>query len=188
MFDNPILSTDSHKDLGLVSSTDLSWTKHYSFITSRAYRILGLIRRIFYKSYSPLIALKLYTPLVRSQFSYYTQLWRPHLLKDILSIERIQRHASKYILHDYTSSYKFRLLKLKLLPLMYFLNYRTSCLPSNLSSYQLNSLTSQITYLLTPRLRTSNKLVHPHHFNNKSRHSYFHRIPGLLGMPFQLLT
>ena len=120
MFDNPILSTDSHKDLGLVLSTDLSWTKHYSFITARAYRILRLIRRIFYKSYSPLIALKLYTPLVRSHFSYCTQLWRPHLLKDILSIERIQWRATKYNLHDYTSSYKFRLLKLKLLPLMYF--------------------------------------------------------------------
>ena len=81
MFDNPISSTDPHKDLGLVLSTDLSWTKHYSFITARAYRILGLIRRIFYKLYSPSIALKLYTSLVRSQLSYCTQLWCPHLLK-----------------------------------------------------------------------------------------------------------
>ena len=40
-------------------------------------------------------------------------------MKDILIIERVQRHATKYILNDFTSCYKTRLLKLNLLPLMY---------------------------------------------------------------------
>ena len=40
-------------------------------------------------------------------------------MKDILTIERVQRRATKYILNDYTSSYKTHLLKLNLLPLMY---------------------------------------------------------------------
>ena len=36
------------------------------------------------------------------------------LLKDIINMERIQRCSTKYILNDYTSDYKARLLKLKL--------------------------------------------------------------------------
>ena len=41
-------------------------------------------------------------------------------MKDILNIERVQRRATKDVLNDYASDYKTRLLKLKLLPLMYF--------------------------------------------------------------------
>ena len=46
-------------------------------------------------------------------------MWRPQLIKDITLLERIQRRATKYILNDYTSTYKFRLEQLNLLPLMY---------------------------------------------------------------------
>ena len=63
--------------------------------------------------------LGLYVSMVRSQLLYCTQIWRPHLMKDILNIERVQCRATKYILNDYTSCYKTRLIKLKLLPLMY---------------------------------------------------------------------
>ena len=70
MFDNPILLTDSHKDLGLVLSTDLilNKLKHYSFITLKL-RMKGLICHIFYIiiSFSINITLKVYTSLVRSQ-------------------------------------------------------------------------------------------------------------------------
>ena len=43
------------------------------------------------------------------------------------------------------------------------------------------NITNYISFSSTStRLGTSNKLaiVHPHHLNNKSRHFYFHRIPG----------
>ena len=38
-------------------------------------------------------------------------------MKDILNIELVQCHATKYILNDYISSCKTRVTKLKLLPL-----------------------------------------------------------------------
>ena len=41
-------------------------------------------------------------------------------IKDIITLERIQRHPTKFILNDYCSDYKNRLIKLKLLPLMRF--------------------------------------------------------------------
>ena len=39
-------------------------------------------------------------------------------IKDILSIETVQRRATKHILNDFSSNYKSRLTKLNLLPLM----------------------------------------------------------------------
>ena len=44
---------------------------------------------------------------------------QPYLLKDIITLERIQRRATKFILNDYQSSYRFRLVELHLLPFMY---------------------------------------------------------------------
>ena len=65
--------------------------------------------------------LLLYITLVRSKICYCSQIWRPHLIKDIKAFEQIQQHATKYILNNFTSDYKSRLIALKLLPLMYWL-------------------------------------------------------------------
>ena len=87
--------------------------------TSRAYKLLGLIRRTLSSCHSTTTMTRLYVSLVRSQLFYCTQVWRPHLMRDILNIERVQCRATKYILNDYTSSYKTHLILLNLLPLMY---------------------------------------------------------------------
>ena len=42
-------------------------------------------------------------------------------MNDILSIERVQRRATKFILHNWESSYKSRLVALNLLLIMYWL-------------------------------------------------------------------
>ena len=117
--DTCIPRSDSHKDLGITLSVDLSWNKHHKTITACAYKVLGLIRRIFSSCHSTTTMTRLYVFLVCSQLFYCTQIWRPHLMKDILNIERVQCHAPKHILNDYTSSYKTHLIQLNLLPLMY---------------------------------------------------------------------
>lgn len=38
--------------------------------------------------------------LVRSQLSYSSQVWRPMFIKDIESLAKVQRRATKYILND----------------------------------------------------------------------------------------
>ena len=53
---------------------------------------------------------------------FCSTLWKPYLLKDIRQLEQLQRCATKYILNDYTSNYKSRLLELKIFPLMYVLD------------------------------------------------------------------
>ena len=83
-----------------------------------------MVRRNFCLSCPVSIKRQLYISLVRSQVTYGSQIWRPRLIKDIWKLEQLQRRATKYILQDYSSNYKHRLLSLSLLPLsmLYELN------------------------------------------------------------------
>ena len=76
-------------------------------ITSKAYKSLGLLRRVLKNSYCPEA---LYISIVRPNLLYCSPLWRPY-----------QRRATKFILSDYSSDYKTRLIQLGMLPLMYIL-------------------------------------------------------------------
>ncbi len=73
------------------------------YISYKAYKMLGLLKRTFSSTNSIKTKKQLYLSLVRSQLSYGSQLWRPMLLKDILSLEKIQRRATKFILPQTTS-------------------------------------------------------------------------------------
>ena len=84
--DTFIPRSDSHKDLGISLSVDLSWNKHKT-ITACAYKMLGLIHRTFSSCHSTTTMTRLYVSLVRSQLFYCTQIWHPHLMKVILNIE-----------------------------------------------------------------------------------------------------
>jgi len=107
------------QNLGVTFSSNFSWTAHYSKITTKAYQMLGLVRRTF-RINCVNAKKQLYIALVRSQLQYCSILWRPQLIRDITTIERIQCRATKYILQDYNSSYKSRLQQQNLLPLMYY--------------------------------------------------------------------
>ena len=106
------------KDLGLIVSADFNWRPHYQLITSRAYKMLGLIRRVFSSSVAVPAKRSLYTSLVRSQLLYCSQIWHPYLLVDVKAIELVQRRATKFIVNDTSMDYRNRLIHLKLLPLM----------------------------------------------------------------------
>ena len=174
-------SPESHRDLGVLVRGDLSWCDHYSHICSKAYSSLYMIKRAFTTA-DVSSKRRLYISLVRSKLVYCSQLWRPYLKKDILILERVQRRATKYILGDYSSSYRERLMALDLLPLMYWLElndlmYLVNALknPSdNMSILQFVSFCSSST-----RSNTHHKLKHKYNRTSKSHHFYFHRIVRL---------
>ena len=180
--DTAIPLNNSHKDLGIILSDDLSWEKHYKSISARAYKVLGLIRRTIAPSHSSSTLVTLYISMVRSQLIYCTQIWHPHLMKDILSLEQIQRRATKLLLNDYTSNYKTRLVKLKILPLMYLLELQDILFAIKSMKFPTKQFNIQ-DYInfssAATRSGTSNKMIIPRHINNISRHSYFHRLPAL---------
>jgi hypothetical protein len=113
-----ISEVESHKDLGIILASDLSWSRHHDYILARAYGKLSQVRRTFSDYCTVGTRKKLYVSLIRSQLIYGSQIWRPMLCKDIQKLEKLQRRATKYILQDYSIDYKLRLLSLKLLPLM----------------------------------------------------------------------
>ena len=114
-----IVSQDHCRDLGVIFSSDRSWTEHYHSISAKAYQTLGLIRRLFLSSVPICVKKLLFISLVKSRLTYCSQVWRPHYIKDIRFLERVQPRVTKYILNDFQSDYRSRLISLHLLPLMY---------------------------------------------------------------------
>ena len=173
---------DQCKDLGVVFSSNLSWSRHYSAIAAKAYRKLGLIRRTFSISTPANIKKQLYLSLVRSQLSYCSPVWRPHLIKDVKSIESIQRRATKYILKDYESDYKDRLMALKILPLMYLFElFDILFLVRNLKFADPSFPLMDYIRFASSSTRSSSslKLVHVQSKSSLSHHCYFSRVVRL---------
>ena len=111
-------SKSKGRDLGLFVSDNLQWRPHYQQITSKAYKMLSLLHRVFSNSMSAAAKCHLYTSLVRSQLLYCSVIWYPHLLVDIKCLELVQRRATKFVINDTTMNYKDCLTHLHLLPLM----------------------------------------------------------------------
>ena len=170
-----------HKDLGIFMKSDLSWSDHYSFIISKAYRELSILRRSFHSLHSPSAKRTLYVTFVRSHLIYCSPVWRPRFIKDVQLLERVQRRATKYILDDFTSDYKDRLISLDLLLLMMF--YKLLDIMFFVKSFKSpNDCFNISSYLkfATCATRSSNlKLIHTRSPNNTSRHFYFNRFPRL---------
>ena len=171
-----------HRDLGVIMSRDLSWSNHYDYISAKAYKTLGLIRRSFHHISSISTKRTLYISLIRPQILYGSQIWRPHLIKDIIKIENIQRRASKFILNDFLSDYKSRLTSLHILPLMLSMElndiiFMVRCLQSSHCCIDIHSLISFSSS--DTRSASSHKMIHSISSTNHSRHFFFNRIPRL---------
>ena len=179
---NEVPEHTSHKDLGVVFSSDLTFTAHYDMIIKRAYRVLGLLRRTFRASTNVHEKLLLYVSLVRSQLLYCSQIWRPYLVSDIAKLERVQRRATKFILNDYTSDYKARLLALNLLPLMFVLELRDVmvCVQSFKSPTRDFDIMNFVSFSSgDTRSSAARKMRHASCSTNSVKHFYFNRLPRL---------
>ena len=120
--------------------------------------------------------------MYQSQLLYCSPLWRPQLLKDIFTLERVQRRATKFILNDYKISYKASLKKLHLLPLMYvfelndlmFFVKSLKAPTDHFNIYQHVHFTKNST-----RSGAYSKLVHRKTASSTHQHFYFNRIVRL---------
>ena len=105
------------RDLGLLTNHHLSWNSHIDTITSKAKRILGLIKRTC-RGWKDTETLKtLYCTLVRSQVEYGSVVWSPYTSRNNDKLERIQRRGTKFILGQNDISYEDRLKCLNMLSL-----------------------------------------------------------------------
>ena len=172
------------KDLGIWLSSDLDWSHHYQQICAKAYKMLSLIRRNISPQCSPDLKRALYLCLIRSQLSFCSQLWRPRFIKDIISLERIQRRSTKFILNDFATDYKSRLISLHLTPLMYFFKlndilFFIRCVKNPPPNFDIMRFVSFSNSSIHTRSTSCGKLQHHFSPNNYTRFFYFNRLPTL---------
>ena len=83
----------SYKYLGVVISSNLSWSPHIPSVCSKSRKILGYIFCNLYRFSSPSSLFTLYSSLVLPHLSYYLSLWDPHTKSDIKGFESVQKFA-----------------------------------------------------------------------------------------------
>ncbi|XP_054259903.1 uncharacterized protein LOC128984590 [Macrosteles quadrilineatus] len=86
----PLARSDNIRDLGVVLSADLSFSRHIEEIYSKATRILGLIMRSSRCGLSIEALRTLYISLVRSRLEYCSSIWSPHQQCYIDRLESVQ--------------------------------------------------------------------------------------------------
>ena len=108
-----IEAVDSIKDLGVIINKKFKVNYQVANAAKKANQILGLIGRTF-ECRNKNIILKLYKSLVRPHLDYCVQVWNPHLAKDIILLQRVQKRATKMISSLKNQRYEQRLRMLNL--------------------------------------------------------------------------
>ena len=109
----PIKCVENHKDLAILVTKNTTWSKQINFTSWSAYQSLYLICP-FISFCSPNVRKQLYICLVHSRLTNCSQIWRPHLIKDTICLEKVQRRATKYIPNIFSIDCKARLKPLQL--------------------------------------------------------------------------
>ena len=113
---NVLERVESINYLGVTVSSDLSLSKNIKSMFAKANSLLGMLS---FDAPSP-VKFQLYVSHVRSILAYCSPLRSPANVKDILLLERVQRHATKNILDNYSDMSKAeRCIKLSILPLCF---------------------------------------------------------------------
>jgi len=119
---NTIASTvpkvDIYKDLGVLFDSHLTFKDHLEDKINKTYRIIRLIKRNFINVDAKTFTL-LYKSLVRPHIEYANSVWHPYKKKDIETIEKVQKRATKLVISVRKSTYKHRLIELNLHTLKY---------------------------------------------------------------------
>ena len=110
---NILEAVNFERDLGVVIQNDLKVTEQCTKVVKTANKILGMINRtISFKTKDNIV--RLYKSLLRPHLEYCVQSWRPHLVKDINLLEKVQRRATRLIPTLKGLSYEQRLHALSL--------------------------------------------------------------------------
>ena len=102
----PLQMVESYKYLGLLLSSNMSWSPHIESIYSKARQILGLLYRRFYSSADSDAIKQLYLSLVRPHLEYACQVLDPHLLRDKKKLEGVQKFGLRLASHQWDAGYQ----------------------------------------------------------------------------------
>ena len=146
------------------------------------YKTFSLLHRSLAKALSIHTKKVLYISLVRSKLTYCSPIWQPQYMKDMQLLETLQGRATKFILNDYKSCYRSRLLTLRMLPLMMQLEIIDILffVTSIKHPTERFDILEYVTFSSASMWSSSKcKLVHTLARINHDRHFYFNRLPRL---------
>ena len=115
---NTIKRVESEKDLGVFIDEKLNFRDHITKKVNIANRNLGIIFRSFTYMDKEMF-LNLYKSMVRPHIEYATQVWSPQYKKDKITLENVQRRATRLVKSIKHLSYSERLKTLGLPTLEY---------------------------------------------------------------------
>ena len=102
---SPLERVYSYKYLGVIISSNLSWSSHIQSVCCKSRKLIGLLFRHFYSHSSPSVLFRLYNSLVRPHPEYCSCLWDPSSSASISSLEKVQFFALKLCSKNWSSSY-----------------------------------------------------------------------------------
>ena len=114
-YDQPIVASNwTSRDLGIINTKYLKYQQQTEKSCKTDKRVLGFVARNFkYKNREMMLLLN--KSLVRPRLEYAVQFWSPHLQRDIIKTEKVQRKASKMIPEIRNNSNSQRLKDLNLI-------------------------------------------------------------------------
>lgn len=87
-------TTESHNDLGVTITNNLSWSEHIALITRKSKTSLFLLKKTF-QAMSFNTSVQLYKSLVRPILEHCGPVWSVDLVRDNEMLERVQRYATR---------------------------------------------------------------------------------------------
>ena len=88
--DLTLFPVDQLRDLGVIFTSEVSWSVHIRSITEKARKKAAWVFSVF-STRTPLVMLTLFNSMVRSQLEYCCPLWNPIKISDIQELESVQK-------------------------------------------------------------------------------------------------
>ena len=89
-------NVSAFKYLGVEITSDFSWDLQIDSVTAKASRRLGMMRHVLFKAPRKVKRVA-YLTLCRPIMEYAGEVWDPHLVRQITSLENVQRRAVRFI-------------------------------------------------------------------------------------------
>ena len=84
------------RDLGVSLTDNFTWTPHINKMMASARKVASWVLGVF-RDRSKVVMLQLYKSLIRSKLEYCSPLWNPSIVRDIETIEDVQRFFTNRI-------------------------------------------------------------------------------------------
>ena len=156
------------RDLGVYIDEKLNWAGRYNILIQKAKKMCAWILGSMY-SRDKEVLLVLFNALVRSKLEYCCEVWCPHLNKDIVSFEQIQRSFTNRISGQQGFNYWERLNHLKInslqrrretLIILHVWKIKNNHYPNTVFfEFKLNTRTNCMRALIKPLPKVKGKLL-----------------------------